>query len=478
MDRRAAVAGMLLEEDADSPSEELMPPHRAPRIVLPALGLAALPAAALAAGDHSSASGPSTAAFMLVLALAIGGAKLGGLLAERLGQPAVLGELLAGIALGPSVAGRLGLPHVDPSNVTLKLLASVGVVLLLFEIGLETDLGEMIRAGVSSTRVALIGVAVPLLLGFAVVEGLSWTGLLAVAPGTRAMLALFLGATLTATSVGITARVLKDLGRMGSPESRILIGAAVIDDVIGLVILAVVTGVGAAVARGVPVGSVLSPGRIAAQLVLALAFLGLAVLVGRRFAPRLLDAVDTLERRGLLVATAACAMFLLAWGAAVAGSAVILGGFAAGLVLASTRQVEPIEQEMAPLVHVFAPVFFVMVGAAVDVTTLNPFDRSHWPTLLLAFLLLAVAIAGKIVAGLGVRESGVNRLAVGVGMVPRGEVGLIFAQAGRDLSVGTGSLLSPALYSALTLTILLTTLVTPPALRLVFARELGSEGPS
>ena len=402
-------------------------------------------------------------------------AKLSAEIFERLHQPTVVGEILAGVLVGPSVLGMITSFHVDPGSHVFHLLAEVGVVLLLFEIGLETDLKEMLRAGLSATLVAVIGVIVPFALGFVAVELLAGAGLIEVHPELRILLGIFLGATLTATSVGITARVLKDIGRMGTPESRILIGAAVIDDILGLVILAVVMGLGAAASHGIPVSEAVGPTLILGKLALSVGFLALAIVVGRRLAPRLFDLVHALELRGILVSAALCLMLLLAFGATLAGTALIIGGFAAGLVLAETRQSQEIERAMAPVVDVFAPVFFVLVGAAVDVAYLNPLNPANRPTLLLTAILLIVAVVGKLAAGLGVREPGTSRLVVGVGMIPRGEVGLIFAQAGNQLVVNVGGmperLLTPGLYAAVTLTVMLTTLIAPPALRAAFARR-------
>lgn len=446
------------------------------RALLPAVGLLLAAATAVAASGDDGDAAMSAGRFMLLLALTVGAAKIGGILAERAGQPSVLGELAAGILVGPSVLGAFSTLHVDPGSHVFHLLAEVGVVLLLFEIGLETDLKEMLRAGLSATLVALIGVVVPFALGFLAVRLLAGAGLVEVHPDLLVLLGIFLGATLTATSIGITARVLKDIGRMGSPESRILIGAAVIDDILGLVILAVVTSIGVAASSGIPVSEAVGPGLVIGKLALSVGFLAVAIVAGRRLAPRAFDLIQELKVRGLLVTGALCFMLLLAFGATLAGTALIIGGFAAGLVLAETRQSAEIERAMAPVVDVFAPVFFVLVGAAVDVSYLNPLVAENRPTLLLTGVLLTAAVLGKLVAGLGVRHPGASRLVVGFGMVPRGEVGLIFAQAGNQIVVNVGGiperLLSPGLYAAVTLTVMLTTLIAPPALRSAFARQV------
>jgi Kef-type K+ transport system membrane component KefB len=262
---------------------------------------------------------------------------------------------------------------------------------------------------------------------------------------------------------------------MASPEARVLIGAAVLDDILGLVILAVVGAVGTAAASGIPLAAAVSPGLVAGQLALAFAFLAGSVLLGRALAPRLFDAVTLLEARGLLVTATLAFILSLAFLADLAGSALIIGGFAAGLVLSRTRQAGEIEHEMRPVTDVFTPVFFVLVGASVDVTRLDPTDGANAPTLLLVAILLVVAIAGKMAAGLGVASKGTSRLIVGLGMVPRGEVGLIFAQAGTRVTCVVGGVAQPlvsgSLHAALTLVVLLTTLVGPPALRWAFDRQ-------
>lgn len=437
-------------------------------------GMVALPA--LAASASSAGEGAlSSATFLLLLGLALGAAKAGGELAERVGQPAVLGELLAGVLIGPSVLGRFSTLHLDPHFEPFHLLAEVGVVLLLFEIGLETDLGELLRVGMRSTAVAIIGVAAPFALAFASVEFLVHAGWLAVNPDLHLLLAIFIGATLTATSVGITARVLQDLDRMHTPEARILIGAAVIDDVLGLVILAIVSALGGAAAAGLPIAEAVSPGMVVGKLVVAVGFLALAIVLGRFVAPRLFDFIDALRVRGVLLISAVVFAFTLAWAADAAGSALIIGGFAAGLVLSGTNQFDQIEHRIKPVADVFTPVFFVIVGASVDVSYFNVFDADNHGVLLVAAVLFIVAIIGKLAAGLGAHGSGASKLVIGTGMIPRGEVGLIFAQAGYQLRLpgpeGAIPLLDPGLYSGITLMVIGTTFVAPPALRAIFARQ-------
>ncbi|MDT8437002.1 MAG: cation:proton antiporter [Gemmatimonadota bacterium] len=394
--------------------------------------------------------------FVLIAMLVLG--KLFGEIAERRGQPAVLGELLAGVALGGSMLGVI--PDAGtPLYEIVHVVAEIGVVLLLFEIGLETDLKEMFRVGPTAAKVALVGVALPFLLGFAYwfladpSIGVHPEGI------TLAIVAIFVGATLTATSVGITARVLSDLNRMHTSEARIIIGAAVIDDVLGIVILAVVSGLVGGAALGV-LG-------IAKIFGFAVGFLVLAVVLGTRFAPAIFDFVDRMRVSGVLVVAAFCFALGVAALADLAGSAMIIGAFAAGLVLSATNQFDAVVERMGPVADIFTPIFFVAVGAPVNVRLFLPgtedFDLA---VLVVGMILTAVAIFGKLVAGLAVRRADTSKLIVGVGMVPRGEVGLIFASIGL-----TAGILSGQVYSAILIMVILSTFVVPPVLKVLFARR-------
>jgi Kef-type K+ transport system membrane component KefB len=399
------------------------------------------------------------ARLFLVLAAILIGAKLLGEAAERVGQPAVLGELVAGVVLGGSVLGIV--PTEGPAGDIVHLLAELGVVLLLFEIGLETDLREMFRVGPASLAVACVGVVLPFGMGY-----LLWM-LWPHGPASAADLgtsAIFVGATLTATSVGITARVLSDLGRMHTQEARIIIGAAVIDDVLGLVILSVVSGLAAGVA-------VTTLG-IVRTLAVAVGFLVAAVLLGRYLMPRLLDVVVRMRVRYVLVVVAVAFVLALASAAALAGSALIVGSFAAGLILSGTNQFDTIEREVRPVASIFAPIFFVSVGASVNLRLLDPSTPAARGVLLLALALLAVAVLGKVAAGWAAPWVRFRRFVVGVGMVPRGEVGLIFADIGRRSGI-----LGDEVFGAVLLMVMATTFIAPPALKALFGPsnpELGS----
>jgi Kef-type K+ transport system membrane component KefB len=383
----------------------------------------------------------------LTLAAMLLAAKLLGELAERIGQPAVLGELVGGVLLG---AGALAMvPQQGPAAETVHVLAELGVLLLLFEIGLETDLKEMFRVGTASLAVAVVGVVVPFGLGY-----LYWVWGRQPEPGVADVTtaAIFVGATLTATSVGITARVLSDLGRMHQREARVIIGAAVIDDVLGLVILSVVSGLAA--------GGAVTVLGAARTLAVAVGFLVVAVLAGRFVMPRLFDLVVRMRVRYVLLVLAVAFALGLSALAALAGSALIIGAFAAGLILSGTNQFDTIEHEVRPVAAIFTPIFFVSVGASLDLRLLDPSTPAARSTLLTALALTAIGIVGKLAAGWAAPWLPLRRLVVGVGMVPRGEVGLIFADIGRR-----SGLLSDQVFGAILLTVMATTFLAPPALK-------------
>jgi Na+:H+ antiporter len=389
----------------------------------------------------------TTGEFLLALIAIFLAAKLFGELAERLGQPAVLGELIGGIAVGVS-----GLRVVNPHDPTIHLLAELGVIFLLFLIGLDTDLKRLISVGGSATTVAVVGVALPFIGGVA----------FGYAMGFRLMVAVFLGASLTATSVGITARVLSDLGHLHDDESQVILGAAVVDDIIGLVLLTIVS----TLAEGEEL-SFLGVGRL---IVIGFGFVFLAILIGSYLAPSLIRAIERIDiARGLLFASIVFAL-ALAYAALRIGSAVIIGSFAAGLVLARTKKGKQIEREVHDVAQFFVPIFFIVVGAAIDLRAVNPFDASARKFAWIGLALTAIGILGKVLAGFAVLRRGMRRIVVGVGMIPRGEVGLIFAQIGLSTK-----LLSSGLYSAVAMMVMVTTLVTPPILRRVLERRTADE---
>ena len=410
------------------------------------------------------------ASVLVGLALILAVAKLGGELFERWGQPAVLGELAGGILVGNlALAGFTGAEFLRESGV-VAALAELGVIILLFGVGLETSLGEMLEVGWSSLLVALLGVAAPFLLGWGVARFFL--------PDASPLAHLFVGATLCATSVGITARVLKDMGALRTREARIVMGAAVVDDVLGLMILAVVVGAAEASAAG----GTLSLAGVSLIAGKAVAFLVVALVAGHFLVPRLFRPVGRLQTRGALLAFSLAFCFLLSWLAARAGLAPIVGAFAAGLLLDEVefadfdlRGTGDLEELLWPLGALLVPVFFVLMGLRVDLRELARPDLLGF-----AAVLTAAAVVGKQVCSLGVLERGVNRFAVGLGMIPRGEVGLIFAGVGAALVLpaaggATEPVISRATFGAIVIMVIATTLLTPPALKRAFARA-GREG--
>jgi Kef-type K+ transport system membrane component KefB len=383
--------------------------------------------------------------FLLAFAAALLGGKLFGELSERIGQPAVLGELLAGVVLGPSLLGLV------PLSSGILLIAEIGVILLLFEIGLETDLGELLAVGGPAMAVALVGMALPFIGGYVLTR----------VAGFTALTAIFVGAALTATSIGITSRVLSELNALASRDGQIILGAAVADDILGLVVLAVVSQIAAT-------GSV-SLWQAAQAAALSFAFLLVALVVGMPLGRILVRFVGRGSVRGILVAVSVAFALLAALGAQTAGSAAIVGAFAAGLVLARTDRGDDIDKAVRPVVDVFAPIFFVSIGAQVDVGYLNPAVPANRQALLLALALTVIGILGKFAAGFAA-WGGVRRSFIGAGMIPRGEVGLIFAQIGKQ----NGALPEPV-FIAVVIAVFATTFVTPPLLK---ALQPGKASPS
>lgn len=390
-----------------------------------------------------------------ILALMLVAGKFSGELFDRIGQPAVLGELLAGAALGVGGLNIIPTAASDPLTEVIYVLAEIGVVILLFEIGLETDLKALFRVGGSAAAVAIVGVSLPFLVGF-----LYWVSPLGnrdfdlVAPSTTG---IFVGAALTATSVGITARVLTDLKAMGSTEAKLIIGAAVIDDVIGLVLLGLVS----ALAAGTSVGFL----DVSRALGVALGFLVVAIGLGLLVAPKIFSLIDRMRVRGTLVVAAFGFTLVLAAAADLAGSALIIGAFAAGIVLSGTNQFDAIEERIKPVADIFTPIFFLNIGAHLDLGVLNPLTPHNREVLALGALVTLIAAGGKIASGWAVPWSKFNRAAVGLGMMPRGEVGLIFANIGL-----TSGVLSRELFSAIMIMVIATTFLAPPLLKWSFRR--------
>jgi len=422
-------------------------------VVTLALPLVAGPARA--AGPDPVGHSDPVAAVGLSLVIILTAAKVGAEVATRAGQPGVLGELIGGVILGNlTLMGFSGLEHVEVDPF-IDMLARLGAVILLFEVGLESTVGQMLKVGLSSLLVASLGVVMPFALGWGVGAWLL--------PEQSAYVHAFLGATLTATSVGITARVLKDLGRAQSKEARIILGAAVIDDVFGLVILGVVTGVITAADRG----GTFSGAEIALMLGKAAGFLIGSLVLGVYLSPTLFAVASRLRARGVLLAAGLSFCFFLSWLANAIGLAPIVGAFAAGLILEDfhyrdfiDRGEHGMEELIHPISAFLVPVFFVLMGMRTDLRSfLQP------GMLGLATALTIAAIIGKQACSLGVIGRGIDRLSVGLGMIPRGEVGLIFANIGLTLSVGGTRLIDQAAYAAVVVMVIVTTVATPPALK-------------
>jgi Kef-type K+ transport system membrane component KefB len=410
-----------------------------------------------AAGAHADPVTPVVLALTIILAAA----KLAGHLAVRMGQPAVLGELVAGVVLGSVDLVGIGWFHRIEADPGVDILARLGVVILLFEVGLESTVRDMLKVGLPSVLVAVLGVLAPFALGWGVSAWLL--------PDRSAYVHAFLGATLTATSVGITARVLQDLHRSQSAEARVILGAAVIDDVLGLIILAVVAGVIAAADRG----GALSYAEIGLVLGKAVAFLFGALLLGVWLSPRLFNLAARLSGRGVLLVTALVFCFALAYLASVIGLAPIVGAYAAGLILEDVhfrpfagRGEQQLEHLVHPISTFLVPVFFVIMGMRVD---LSAFARTD--VLGLAAVLTLAAIVGKQACSLGVVDRSLDRLSIGIGMIPRGEVGLIFANIGLGLSLAGQPIVDDGIFSAVVIMVIVTTMATPPLLKWSLARR-------
>lgn len=399
----------------------------------------------------------------LGLAVILVAAKVGGHVAARLGQAAVLGELIVGVLLGAApVTARLAQePGID-------VVARIGALVLLFEVGLDLTVRDVLAVGRPAVVTGVLGTIASFAFGF--------LAALLLRPGTPGYLHAFIGASITATSVGITARVFKDLGRTRDVEAHVVLGAAVVDDVLGLLVLALVTGSIAAAAAGGD--HRLSAGAIALTVVKAVGFLGGATLLGVKLAPAWFAFASRWRATGALLAAGLSMCFALAWAADLLGLAPIVGAFAAGLVLEeshSARFVARGERSLAEIVEPVStfvvPVFFVVIGMRTDLRVL-----AHPAALALAAVLTLAAVLGKSACALGAPR-GSRRVAVAVGMMPRGEVTLVYASLGGSLEVNGAPLLDGAAYSALVLVIVATTLLTPAALKASLARRPAPPSP-
>lgn len=429
----------------------------------------------LATATETADSSMVLAAVLLSLVVIYFASKLGGELSNKVGLPPVLGELVGGVIIGVSVLHLLVFPEggTDTSNSlimyflqttagltpeatpqvfaaqseVISTLSELGVIILLFEIGLESNLKDLMAVGIQAFVVASVGVIVPFAAGT--------VGLMTIF-GISAIPAIFAGAALTATSIGITSKVLSEIGRLNSKEGQIILGAAVIDDILGIIVLAVV---GSLAKDGV-----VDVGNVIYLIISASVFLIGAIVLGNVFNKSFVAIADQLKTRGELVIPAFIFAFIMAYLASVIHLEAILGAFAAGLVLEETDKRKELQKQVIPIADMLVPVFFVTVGAKTDLGVLNPAIPTNQEGLIMAIFLIIVAIIGKVVTGLTVfGQPGINRLAIGVGMIPRGEVGLIFAGVGAASGV-----LSKPLGAAIIMMVILTTFIAPPLLRLVF----------
>ncbi len=419
---------------------------------------------------------------LLTLVVIYIASKLGAEVSKRLDFPPVLGELVAGVIVGVSalhlvifpegslsasdsllMTGLQALNHLSPATLTsvfeaqsevISVLAEIGVIILLFEIGLESDLRQLKEVGIQATVVACVGVAVPFAVGT--------VGLMAFFH-VAAIPAIFAGAALTATSIGITSKVLSELGHLKSREGQIIVGAAIIDDVLGIIVLAVVASL--AKTGQIDIANVVY------LIVSATAFLIGAILLGGFFNKGFVAIVETLKTRGNIIIPALIFAFFMAFLGNAIHLEAILGAFAAGLVLDETDARAELDDLIKPIADLLVPIFFVAVGARADLGVLNPAIPENRTGLLIAVFLVAVAIAGKLVTGWAVfGQPGINRVAIGVGMIPRGEVGLVFAGIGS-----ASGILDKPLEVSIIIMVILTTFLAPPFLRIAFGKPLASE---
>lgn len=391
--------------------------------------------------------------FFLYLLIILLTARVLAELATRWQAPSVIGELLAGVILGPSL-----LEWIQPFE-AIKLMAEIGIILLLFEVGLGTDIKRLVHTGGKSLIVAIIGFVMPLLFGFALAYGLFELPLL---------VSLFIGGTLTATSIGITVRVLSDLKRQHSTEGQIVLGAAVLDDVLGVILLALLYEF--SIGGGV---SLINAGKV---LLFVIAFFVLAPIAAKLISLliRRFDAVS--EIPGLIPTTIVSLVLFFAWLAHSLGAPELLGGFAAGLALSrrfflplgvALQADEPfahrIEEQMKPIVHLFTPIFFVFVGLSLNLREIDWASPFIWA---FSLSLLVVAVIGKLIGALLIKESWPIRWVIGLAMIPRGEIGLIFAELGR-----VSGIFNNEIYAGMVIVIALTTLLPPFILKWYYGRH-------
>jgi Kef-type K+ transport system membrane component KefB len=375
---------------------------------------------------------------LLVVAAVLITTRVLSVFAEKFGQPAILGELLGGILLGASVLGIL-----DPADVGIRILAQLGLLILLFEIGLATDLRALTRVGGTATVIAVVGVALPFAFGYAALSAM----------GVSRLAAVVCAASLTATSIGVSTRVLAELGFLQTEEGRVVLGTAVLDDIIGLVILSVIGSFAAGVA--------ITTAGVARTSVVAFGFVAVAIIVGGFIVPPLFHAAKRLRSPTTIAVMGLAFAFSLAALAGLLGSAIIVGGFVAGVLLNRIDQCDDVQRSAGAMGTLLTPIFFASVGASVDLRAL-----AQPRTLLITLVLLVAGAVGKLIAPYAAVWFKGNKALIGTAILPRGEVELIVAQTG--LAIGA---LDAGLFGAITLMVLLTTLLSPPLIQAVAKRD-------
>ena len=394
-----------------------------------------------------------THTFFLYLLIILVMARLFAEIAVRLGAPAVIGELTAGIVLGPSMLGWL-----QPDEV-IKLLAEIGILLLLFEVGLETDIRKLVRTGRSSSLVALGGFIIPFVLGFILARYIF---------DLPTLVSLFIGGALTATSIGITIRVLSDLKQRNTREGQIVLGAAVLDDVLGVVLLALLYEF--SIAGGITLANT------AKVLAFISLFFVLAPIAAKVISLLIKHFDDISDIPGLIPTAMVSLVLLFAWLAHAMGAPELLGGFAAGLALSRrfflpfgmALRTEPefsrrIEEQMLPIIQLFTPIFFVMVGLSLNLKEIDWSSAFIWA---FSFMFLLVALIGEFAGAMFIGDPLRPRIIIGVAMIPRGEVGLIFAELGR-----TSGIFDNEVYAGMIIVIALTTLLPPFLMKYLYRNQ-------
>lgn len=387
-----------------------------------------------------------TGAILLTLFAIFVAAQIGAEIAQRLKLPGVVGEIVAGCAIGPSALGWIQ-PSQIAAGTPLDVLAEIGVVLLLFSVGLETRLDDLKKVGRSAFLVGVLGVIIPFALGslWAHGNGFDWTK------------SLFVAAAFVATSAGITARVLQELGVLGRIEARVILGAAVIDDILAMLLLGVVTSLQAG--GGVNFGSLLFVLVQAVGFVVVIGWVGTRVM--RQRAHWLDQPIN--PHSALTIALAIC--LGLAYLSTEFGLAAIIGAFLAGMIASEMHQREELEHQMQPLLALLTPFFFVVTGAKIELAVFAQ-PAALWMLLVVTVIAIASKLAGGFLGALSLGKR--SALIVGVGMVPRGEVGVVIASLGLVAGV-----FSNEIYAVIVAMSLLTSIVTPPVLAMLLKHQQG-----